>query len=72
MRARYRHTHWVGGGLHPRLGYGVFDINAINSGTGWCALKDWSEKLVPWLLEECVPRATGGWHITHGIEVTRP
>jgi hypothetical protein len=25
--------------------------------------------LVPWLLNEAVPRASGGWHITHSIEV---
>jgi hypothetical protein len=68
MRARYRHTHWVGA---ARLNddTGIFDINCINNGCGWVSLKNWREITVPWILQECVPRATGGWHITHVIEV---
>ena len=68
-RAAYRHTHWVGAAIDPVKGIGIFDINALGNGTGWCALEDWSNSLVPWILEECVPRADGGWHITHAVEV---
>lgn len=70
VRARYRHTHWIAACRHPVRGIGVFDINALGNGTGWCALEDWSGILVPWLLEQCVPRANGGWHVTHAIEVS--
>ncbi len=67
MRARYRHTHWVG---HMRGAHscGVFDINAMSAG-GWISRDDWSGLLVPWLLAEIEPRASGGWHITHAVEV---
>jgi hypothetical protein len=70
-RAAYRHTHWVGAATDPVKGIGIFDINAIGNGSGWCALEDWTGTLVPWLLEECVPRANGGWHLTHVVEVMR-
>lgn len=81
VRARYRHTHWIGiqqsdamginfpGKISP--GAGIFDINAMNSG-GWIAFRDWSGVLVPWLIKECVPRGNGKWHITHRIQVERP
>lgn len=70
IRARYRHTHWVGAAIvQGRVG--VFDINAIGNGTGWSSLEDWSETLVPFILGECVPRASGGWHITHSVEIDR-
>ena len=68
MRARYRHTHWVGSWKRPGL-FGVFDINATANGSGWCSFDDWRAHIVPWILKECVPRASGGWHVTHGIEV---
>lgn len=67
----YRHTHWVGAARDDR-GVGVFDINCIKNGSGWVSLDDWTGMLVPWLLKECVPRASGGWHITHAIEVKLP
>jgi hypothetical protein len=67
MRARYRFTHWVGAGI--RNGdVGIFDINCINNGSGWCTLKDWSEIVVPHVLQQ-YPRADGKWHITHAIEI---
>lgn len=68
-RWAYRHTHWVGGWRTEQRGYGVFDINAIGNGTGWCALADWERVIVPWILREAVPRANGKWHITHAVEV---
>lgn len=70
-RAAYRYTHWVGAMTDPARGVGVFDINMINNGSGWASLKDWAEMLVPWLLQECVPRANGDWHITHCVEISR-
>ncbi|MGS1093095.1 hypothetical protein ACVCNR_00740 [Aquamicrobium terrae] len=75
MRARYRHTHWIGAAQRANCGggvsIGIFDINAIGNGSGWCALQDWESILVPWILEECVPRANGRWHFTHIVEVER-
>lgn len=70
IRARYRHSHWVAAEL-CRGQFGIFDINAMNSG-GWVAERDWVETIVPWILRECVPRASGRWHITHSIEIERP
>ena len=71
FRARYRFSHWVGA-QSVAGSIGIFDINAISNGTGWVSLADWRDIVVPWLLEECVPRAAGGWHITHAIEGERP
>ncbi len=78
IRARYRHTHWIGiqQPLHAAMlnqfhrDAGIFDINAMNSG-GWISYHDWACTLVPWLLKQCEPRANGGWHVTHRIEVER-
>lgn len=70
-RAAYRHTHWVGAARDSEKGTGVFDVNAMGNGTGWCALQDWQQSLVPWILEQCEPRASGGWHFTHVVEVRR-
>ena len=65
----YRHTHWVG---VRSLGQAIhiFDINAVRDG-GWLPVQVWSQKLVPWLLEQCEPRATGQWWQTHAIEIGR-
>jgi uncharacterized protein (DUF433 family) len=48
---------------------GIFDINVLENGTGWCSLQDWSMNLAPALAKGHDRRATGGWHITHAIEV---
>jgi hypothetical protein len=69
MAARYRYTHWIGH-MQGRSSRGVFDINCMNNGTGWCALADWERVIAP-LLSANYRRATGGWHVTHGIEVER-
>lgn len=69
MAARYRYTHWVGS-FQGRSACGVFDINCMNNGTGWCSLDDWSRVIAPFLAANH-PRATGGWRVTHGIEVER-
>jgi hypothetical protein len=70
MRARYRYTHWVGG-QGGRSSYGVFDINCMNNGTGWCSLQDWTRVIAPHLISQ-YPRASGKWHITHSIEIKQP
>ena len=79
MRARYRYTHWVGvctaapgkprGAAGGTPDIGIWDINALANRTGWCALADWEQGIVPHILEACVPRASGDWHITHSVEV---
>jgi hypothetical protein len=71
LKARYRQTHWVGAHTVGAGNIGVFDVNAMANGTGWCSLEDWQSDIVPWILKECVPRANGKWHITHAIEVER-
>lgn len=70
-RAAYRYSHWVGVDARNRERIGIFDINAIAAnGSGWVPLREWTEILVPWLLKEAVPRADGGWHITHAVEIS--
>lgn len=68
-RVAYGHTHWVGsriiGGATE-----IFDINAMCVG-GWISKHEWSGELVPWLLKECEPKASGAWHLTHVVEVER-
>lgn len=70
MAARYRQTHWVGAWTTDARGIGVWDVNAVNNGSGWCSLDNWTGVVVPWLTSE-IKRASGGWHITHAIEVER-
>lgn len=72
MAARYRHTHWVGASATDPNDVGIWDVNCLNNGTGWVALKEWSEIVVPWLLRECHPRANGRWHLTHAVEIANP
>lgn len=76
IAARYRHTHWIGTCRADQARrtdiapLGVFDINAMAVG-GWISFASWRNRLVPWLLDRCVPRASGGWHVTHAIEIER-
>lgn len=71
MRVRYRHTHWVACVSEIGLGPGeIFDINAMCAG-GWIPFREWSEDLVPWLLQQCEPKANGKWHLTHVVEIAR-
>ncbi len=67
-RAAYRYTHWIGV-KRAAADIGIFDINAIGNGSGWCSLADWSGILVPMILSEAVPKASGAWHIAHSVEV---
>jgi hypothetical protein len=71
IRARYRHTHWIGAAKAPLDDVGIFDINCINNGSGWVALADWEAIVVPHILATCVPRASGAWHQTHVLELGR-
>lgn len=59
IAARYRHTHWIAVEGEMR-----FDVNAMCVG-GWIPLAEWETQLVPWLLKECEPKASGGWWPTH-------
>ena len=85
IRARYRKTHWVGcwssfealaaahlsGATQREAHEGarrIFDINATCAG-GWIPFREWAEQLVPWLLNQCEPKADGSWWITHSIDI---
>lgn len=73
MQARYRHTHWVAVRTHldwspPHID--VFDVNAMCAG-GWLPWDEWANELVPWLLRQCEPKATGQWWPTHVIDILR-
>ncbi|HEX2255628.1 MAG TPA: hypothetical protein VHG92_02815 [Afifellaceae bacterium] len=73
IAARYRQTHWVGActaGPGAGANVGIFDINAIGNGSGWCSLENWAGRIVPLLTGE-IPRASGRWHLTHVVEVSR-
>jgi len=70
IQARYRKTHWVGV-MRANRGVGIWDINAMNNGSGWCSLEDWTRVLVPAITAQ-YKRASGAWHITHSIEVGAP
>jgi hypothetical protein len=67
MRARYRHTHWIGARLD---GKPVFDVNALCVG-GWISWHEWKNELVPWLIRESVPKGNGEWWPTHCWEIER-
>lgn len=64
--ARYRQTHWVAC-LNGEFEVGrlVFDVN----GCGWGRFDKWRDLLVPWLIQEAVPRGDGTWWPTHAVEV---
>jgi hypothetical protein len=70
-RWAYRQTHWIGAAKRKTDGgIGVFDINCVHDapGSGWVAFQDWAVHIVPSITAE-IRHATGGWHITHAIEV---
>lgn len=77
IAAAYRHTHWIGARdikgdgpimFEPPYAVEIFDINCMCVG-GWVPLSEWSGAVVPWLLKECQPKATGGWWLTHTVEI---
>lgn len=69
IRARYRHTHWVGA-ARRETNVGIYDCNAMSNGTGWAPLAAWRDILVPYLTDGH-KRADGKWSVTHVIEVQR-
>lgn len=69
MRARYRHTHWIGVHREGNAMW-IFDINCMCAG-GWVDHHEWANLVVPWLLKQCEPESNGRWHITHAVEVER-
>ena len=68
IRTRYRHTHWIGCYRTPRYGFWIFDVNAVCVG-GWIPWDEWSASLVPWLLGECEPKASGDFWPTHSWSI---
>jgi hypothetical protein len=69
MAARYRQTHWVASWREGSFA-AIFDVNAMASG-GWVQSADWAKILVPWILKEGYPRASGEWWITNALELPR-
>ena len=68
IAARYRYTHWIGG-CETGGSYGIFDVNALANGSGWVSRENWVALMVPFLCN-LYPRATGKWHVTHGLQVS--
>jgi hypothetical protein len=71
MAAGYRHTHWVGSMRIDGEEQNVFDVNCLCVG-GWVPLSEWVSSVVPWLLKQCEPKASGGWCLTHVVELEQP
>jgi hypothetical protein len=84
QRWAYTHTHWVGvGPLYRADGTTIipgetciWDVNQLGDGgvcreEGWAVLAWWIKRTVP-RLTAGIRRASGGWSITHAIEVKRP
>jgi hypothetical protein len=42
------------------------------NGSGWCPVEAWEEVIVPLILENTDPKANGGWHRTHVVEMGKP
>jgi hypothetical protein len=70
IRVRYRHTHWIACMRIEDEEPNIFDVNAMCVG-GWIPLSEWRGSLVPWLLKQCEPKASGSWHLTHVLECER-
>lgn len=77
QRWAYTHTHWVGATRDPDKArtLRIWDVNALGDGSDWRPLDGWLP-MPGWvglasLLTRDIKRATGGWHITHSIEVQR-
>lgn len=72
VKARYRHTHWVGVNATDPDDIGIWDVNALVNESGWTSLSNWEKIVVPWVLEACVPKADGRYHLTHAVELALP
>jgi hypothetical protein len=72
---RLRFSHWIGTSRKitdkTDREIGVFDTNALANGSGWCSFHDWRNHLAPVLAKKHDRRASGGWHVTHTIEIER-
>lgn len=66
LKARYRHSHWIA--YAAESNGRVFDVNAMCIG-GWLDFEKWSTELVPWLLKQVEPKASGEWWPTHCWEI---
>lgn len=62
IQARYRHTHWIAADRTTDRCW-IFDINCISCG-GWVEKDEWQCQVVPWLLRNLHPKASG-FHATH-------
>lgn len=49
----------------------IWDVNQLDIGDGWAPLAWWTQRTVP-TLTDGIKRASGGWSVTHAIEVERP
>jgi len=67
-RSRLRHTHWIGVHSSAVDEVWIFDINCICVG-GWVSQLEWELKVVPWLLPQVEPKASGDWYPTHILEL---
>ena len=67
IAARYRHSHWVACATAPNGDGGIYDCNSAK----WISLEDWKRVIVPAILKEFEPEATGEWWVTNAIEVKR-
>lgn len=61
--AGYRLTHWIGTMEFGGDEFWVFDVNG-----GWTEFAPWERDTVP-RLTRLYPRATGGWHVAHTLEL---
>lgn len=81
-RWSYTKTHWVGvsqgTGSRGQSLVDIWDVNCVGDcpavnlldNDGWIPLDFWTADIVPMLTAE-IPRASGGWSVTHSIEVER-
>lgn len=69
IRARYRHTHWIGSCVDEDQTW-IFDVNAVTATGGWLAVDLWTRSLAPWIIKYCVPNGDGQWSLTHLWEVS--
>lgn len=67
---KLRHSHWVLASTRGLPHVMIFDINAISAG-GWLSLREWSDDLVPWLLDLAEPDAYGEWWISDTLALKR-
>lgn len=64
IQARYRKTHWVATATRGES-RGIYDINEPR----WVGFDDWARVIVPEIIKECVPGASGKWWVANAIEV---